>query len=431
MTTRTQIAGCLAAAVLGVVGCRTPKPATPVPPPRPPAPAPDLPATKPVPVEPDYRTLPATDPLGKLGSPFESTFRALSEEECRRSAVAHTALADVLEGENDVPPPATPTCRHPHKKDPEAAKAAAVDALLRELRAHAAEEARNRSAADALEQFFRLADAEGRGELLRAMVPTLDRLREAVVKARATGVRVPVEADELDRQRASFAGTLAQADLGVELLNIDLKRRTGLPAGGDRLWPTGSFAVTDAPVDAEAAVQVALANRPDLKFLRAAYLGLTPDTLPTVQEILRTKATDVAGRSGPAQAAAKGLLPYLSHSGAKCDPNAAAELEVRRRQLYTLIADRERAAADETRAAAAMLVAQGKQVALARWRADQANAKLPDAKKAGPFVELPAILEAQRGRADVIAAVMAWHQARIKLAAAQGLLAGGTPESPK
>ncbi len=430
MTTRAQIAGCLAAAVLGVVGCHTPKQVAPIPPPRPPAPAPDLSATKPVPVEPDYRTLPNTDPLGKLGKPAETTFRALSEEECRRSAVAHTALADVLEGENDVPGP-PPASRRPCKKDPEAAKAAAVDALLRELRTHAAEEARNRSAADALEQFFRLADAEGRGELMRAALPTLDQLREAVAKARATGVRVPVEPDELDRQRASFVGTLAQADLGVELLNIDLKRRTGLPAGGDRLWPTGSFAVADAPIDVESAVQVALANRPDLKFLRAAYLGLTPDTLPTVREILRTKATDVAGRAGPAQAAAKGVLPYLTHSGTKCDPNAAAELEVRRRQLYTLIADRERAAADETRAAAAMLAAQGKQVALARWRADQATAKLPDAKKAGPFAELPAVLEARRARADVIAAVMAWHQARVKLAAAQGLLAGGTPESPK
>ena len=34
-------------------------------------------------------------------------------------------------------------------------------------------------------------------------------------------------------------------------------------------------------------------------------------------------------------------------------------------------------------------------------------------------------LEANRARADVIQAVMAWHQAKAKLTAAQGLYTGG------
>lgn len=422
MTRRARVAGWVAAALFAG-GCHTtPKPVPVPPPPVPPA-VPDLPSTRPTPLEPDYRGIPTADPLGKFGSPPSVKFGALTEDECRRAAAAHSSIAAVLDQECDVPGP-PPKTRH-GKPTPESAKAAAVDAVVKEIRGHAADEARNRAAADALEQFFRLADAEGRLELMRASLPLLDQLREAVAKARASGVRVPVESDDLDRQRSSAVGVMTQADLGVELLNIDLKRRTGLPAGGDRLWPVGSFAVSETPIDADAAVRIALENRPDLRLLRAAYHGLTPDTLPAVREILRTTATDLAAKNGPTQAAARGILPYLPHGKAACDPTEAAELEVRRRQLFALIAERERLAADEVRAAVAVLAAQGKQVGLARWRADQAAAKATDAKKQGTFAELPAVLDAHRARADVIAAAMAWHQARVKLVAAQGLL--GSP----
>ncbi len=431
MSKRAKGAVWFAAAVLAVAGCRSaPKP-VPVPAPPIAPPVPELPQTRPTPVEPDYRTLPKSDPLGKLPPPPNSTgFRALTEEECRRAAVGHTSTANVLERESEVPSQPAGRTRHCKKSD-EQAKIDAVDSLYRELRHHAADELRNRSAADALEQFYRLADAEGRGELLRAAVPVIDQLREAIAKARAAGVRVPVDPEEIDRQRATAVGVVTQADLGVELLNIDIKRRIGLPAGGDRLWPSGSFAISETAIDTEAAVKVALENRPDLKFLRALFLGLTPDTLPTLREILRTKATEIAARSGPAQAAAREILPFLGRRGKDCDPNEATELEIRRQQVFELIQTQERAAADETRAAVATLVAQSKQVGLARWRADQANAKIAEAKKQGQFAELPAILEAQRARADVIAAVMAWHQSRVRLVAAQGLLSGGNRETPK
>ncbi|OWK36719.1 hypothetical protein [Fimbriiglobus ruber] len=74
--------------------------------------------------------------------------------------------------------------------------------------------------------------------------------------------------------------------------------------------------------------------------------------------------------------------------------------------------------------AAAALDAQAKQVGLARWRADLLIKKAADAKGKGPLVELPAELEALRARAEVVAAVMTWRQARVRLDAAQGLLGG-------
>ena len=87
---------------------------------------------------------------------------------------------------------------------------------------------------------------------------------------------------------------------------------------------------------------------------------------------------------------------------ARLDAALAAEVTIRRQQLYDLIAERERQAADDVRAAAAAESAQAKQVALARWRAEQLLKKVTEAKAQGPLVVLPAELEAYRARADVV-----------------------------
>jgi hypothetical protein len=117
----------------------------------------------------------------------------------------------------------------------------------------------------------------------------------------------------------------------------------------------------------------------------------------------------------------------------RLDAAALAELEVRRQQLFDLIAERERQAADEVRAAAVALNSQTTQVALARWRAEHLAAQVAEARPQGPLAELAAELEAYRARAEVVAAVTAWHRSRVKLLAAQGLLGeeGRTTESQR
>ena len=261
---------------------------------------------------------------------------------------------------------------------------------------------------------------------MRATLPVLDRLRATVRKARAEGVRVPVDPDELDRQRAGLLGLIAQADAGARALDIDLKRRVGVPGRTpERLRPVGPFGVSAEPPDVEAAVRTAVETRPDLLALRSVYLQLSPETLPVVRELVR-------GRLGSGERAGGGRLRSgrwcgrcwrsLLGRSKRLDAAALAELEVRRQQLYELIAERERQAADEVRAAAVALTAQTTQVALARWKAEQLTAKVAEAKPQGPLQELAAELEAYRARAEVVAAVMAWHRARVKLLAAQGLL---------
>jgi hypothetical protein len=414
----------VAAAV--ALGCHAP-PTAPAPPPSAPLPPPELPVVSPTPLEPDYKTLPTVDPLTATPddvAPPPAGYRGLTEEVCRREAAARASAAGLFNQENRIPP----RVEVRRNFSPEAG------ALTREVRAHLAAEGRNRAAAEALDELFQLADAEGRGELMRATMPVLDRLRATVSKARAEGVRVPVDPDELDRQRASLLGLISQADAGARALDIDLKRRIGVPGRTpERLRPVADFGVSADPPDVEAAVRIAVESRPDLLALRSVYLQLSPETLPVVRELIR-------GRLGPGGGLVEGdsvrgalvrpLLALLLGRSKRLDAAAAAELEVRRRQLFELIAERERQAADEVRAAAVALAGQTTQVALARWKAEQLAAQVAEAKPQGPLQELAAELERYRARAEVVAAVMAWRRARVKLLAAQGLLAGPDPAPP-
>lgn len=421
--------GLLLALAVSAAGCRGPEvrllPAAPtpaLPPPTEPA------VARPTAIEPDLKTLPLIDPASDAGS-VRPAARGVTEAEVGRAAAERALTANLLAAEGGVPR-AILTDRDGR---PLACSGDSDDSLIREVRALAAVEARNRAAADALVGFFQLADAEGRGEVLRKSVVVMDQLKAAVTDAKAKGAKVPVEPDELDRQRAGVLALLGQADLGAKLLDVDLKRRLGLPgATADRLFPSGDFGMSVPTPDAEAAVATGLGRRADLQALRTVYLRLNTDTLPAAREYLRA-LPGLAGLigSGPPQ------LPALRRaSERRMAPSLAAletvlvsEVEARRRQLWAVIEEKERGAADEVRAAVAAVAEQARQVGLARWRAEQLAAKAEDEKKQarGAILEQLAEIDALRARADVIAAVMQWHQARVRLNAATGLYAAGDP----
>jgi len=416
----TSLTGLFLVAAVAAGGCRTPeirlRPPSPVaeqPPPAPPAVAA---ATN---IEPDYKTLPLVQPGSDAGE-VRPPGRGIGEAEVARVAAGRALKANLLVAESGVPravvtgPDGVPLSK------------AGDDSLLRDVRELVAAEARNRAASEALVSFYQLADAEGRGDLLRQSVILLDQLKAAVRDAKAKGAKVPVEPEELDRQRAGLLGLLGQADLGAKLLDVDLKRRLGLPGtSADRLLPSGDFGISVPIPDAAAAVAQALERRADLVALRTVYLRLTPDTLPTVRDYVRT-LPGLAGLVGvgPPQlplvrrAAERRLAPSV----AALDALLGAEIEARRRQLWAVIEEKERGAADEVRAAAAAVAEQARQVGLARWRAEQLMDKAADEKKQarGPILERLAEIESLRGRADVIAAVMQWHQARVRLTTATG-----------
>lgn len=379
-----------------------------------------FPPIEPVAYNPDRHALPDADPGTKRLKELDRnlTFLGVIEPEAQCLAAKTNGVANALDRE--VPGSAG----HGHKRNIDVSAE-----LRRQLRTSTALELRNRSAADALERYFQLADAEARSELLREALPVLDSLRDLATKAKAASFRYPLEPDEADRQRSQVLAQLEQAEAGVGMLNVDLRRRFGMAwSGSERLWPTGDFGVVAERIDVEAAVQGALANRPELQGLRALEAGMTTETLPIVRDALRAANPLLA--ASPVDLLTMSPLHRMIATICRDAGDEEAELAQRKAQVADLRAERERAVADEARAAAMQLNAQVPRIALAIGRADSWKAKLAEARKSreanivgSDLLESQAMLESLKARSEVVTEVMAWHQSRVRLKAAQGLLA--------
>jgi len=334
--------------------------------------------------------------------------------DCLRHAAS--GGANPLEEEERLPPPG-------RKCDAER------DQLRRSLRYYTVLELANRSAADALERFYQLAEIEARTDVLRRGFRVIDPLLAKAKNAKSQNIRYPLEPADLERQRSQLLAQLEQAELGSRLVNLDLKRRLGLPSSppDERLWPSGDFTIDSTPINPDEAATAAVADRPELRGLRALQAGLTPNTLPDVRDLLRA-ATPLAAPRPTALKLALVTRRLLHRDGP--DPAALAELEVRRKQITDFTAERERMDGDEARAAAMALNAQLVRASRARdrmrsWDAEVAEAvKKRNANQPGAeLLEAQVRLEWLRAKSELIAEVAACHQARVRLRAAMGWLA--------
>lgn len=373
---------------------------------------------KPNRIEPTLANVPALDAKtadpARLFAANASSFRGLDDRSCILLAAKQSRFGNLLDRENEKP--------SIHvllgKRDcPDGAR----DELLRELRRLAALEARHRDAAESLDRYYQLADAEARTELLANGLKSFDDLRALAPRLRAAGLPVPDE-DELTRQRAKLLGELESAEAGIKLLNVDLQSRLGLPVKGtERLWPIGPFEIASAAPDTEAAVARALERRADLQFLRALYLGANADTLPILGEQLKTMhaLAGVAAPAIPSGLAASRREKFL----AEWKSASQAEIAIRKQQLFDLIADREKLAAAEVRTATLQMDGAARRIALAKGRAESWKAKIDSAAKDDKaFDRLPLELEWYKARADLVQEVMAWHRWHARYRAALGTL---------
>jgi hypothetical protein len=409
------------------VGCKH----APVPrvfyPPEMPAPATtvEVPSAPLSPLEPKLETLPLLDPAtADVTGATRPPAIGLTEEVCAKLAYQHAPIASAVERENSIP-----VVADPDRPPPE-------ESLQRDLRPLVVAEMRNRAAGEAVVAFYQLADLEGRSAVVRETIEEIDVLRKAVEDAIKRGAKPPIDLEEIARQRATWIGLLGQAELGAKLLDADLKRRIGASGKtADRVMPTGEFGLPMQTLDIDAAVRVGLEKRPELQALRSAYLNLSPETLPEVREFLRAMPSGGgvlgSGAMGGMLGGVGPRLPVFKRIAERKQAEATAALQaaadqevaVRRAQLFTLIDERERAVADEVRAQALVLGEQARQVGLTRWRVEKLKAKVELLRKEekGAASVVPAELELNRERADLIQAVMQWHQARAKLSQAQGL----------
>lgn len=403
-----------------LMGCHGPSVVVSRPVPRPTLPAAEieLPSVTPSRIEPVLDSLPALDAktvdAAKLFAANSAGFRGLNESACRLLAARHSRFGNLLDRENET---ASIQIRMSKHDCPDQSR----EKLLRELRYLAAREARHRDAAEALDRFYQLADAEARTELLTKGLQSFDEMRGMAAKIRGVGLPIPDE-DELTRQRSKLLGEIEAAEAGIQLLNVELQSRLGLPVKGtERLWPTGSFEIPADAIDPEDGVRIALESRTDLQLLRALYHGINAETLPVVREQLKTIHALTGAAASPI---ARAILRKRSESlAAQLRSASSSEIELRKQQLYELIAEREKTAAAEVRTAVLQMASASRRVALAKGRAESWKVQVDRATQDGKaYDRLLVEFEWYKARADVVQEVMAWHRWHARYRAALGTL---------
>jgi hypothetical protein len=398
--------GTLCAGLLALAGCH----ARPAPPPRAPGPPPTyLPAVERGTVEPDVSAVP-TETSAPLKRPDE--YRRLTAEECRRLAIIHAPFADDLDTHPDNDPPP-----HAHlRKD-----ATRLAELGRLVRGHAADELRNRAAGEALEQFYKLAEAEGQFDLLAAADKELRTQLEAALAAEKQGLKDRADIPAIRRRLLEIEAQQSKLEAGIGALNAGLRARLGL-AGNDPLpiWPADPLRVRPDDVNVEQAVFTGLHYRPDLNLLRVLASGGNAGELT---DAVLTGMNPLLGRVRPDNPLAVLLAPL-----------GTIAREPQRRQAVATdraaraLVGRERLAEAEIRAAAVTIRGHRAAVAARVLDVKQLEGRIEDLQtrqKAGMNVtaELTAAkLDLFKARGEVLSAVIEWHLAEVKLRQAMGVL---------
>jgi outer membrane protein TolC len=375
--------------------------------------------------EPDANALPAVAPDALPPAGPVPRYRLLREPDAQCLAAQYAWLANLLDQERaalaaEHAPPKSGLCQLlPGQRH-------ARESQLRQvILYYSALEDRNRAAGSALELFFKIAETEAQADLLdrtRADVQDALQRSEELLKK---GFRLPVELSSLRRQLIDTDADRTRARAGLADLNGRLKGLTGL--GGlppdDWLWPAIEYPVSFEPVDVEAAVATALAKRPELLLLRVIDRELDAQTLAVIRDYLKSVSGLLGAHAAPATPLKHALAAVQEFLTAR-----GGEKALRAGQLGQLLAERERAVADEVRRAAAALHTKARLVALSRERVLLAESRRRDAEArvnrgGGSFLEvLSTGLDWYKARAQLTTDVMGWHTARVQLKQAQGLL---------
>jgi hypothetical protein len=370
--------------------------------------APDLPViTRPT-IEPDVSALPL-ETGGKLPA-RPNQYRKLTAYECRYLAIKNAPFADDLDNHPGNRAPNHPAL-HPLKPSADEAD------VGRRTRGYLADDFRNTAAGEALEQFFQLAQSEGQFDLL---VKSLAELRARLVEAEEAekrGLADRAGIDALRVQVLDLEAKIAQLEAGIGGLNAGLRARLGLDAADPLpLWPDDPLHVRPEDVDIEEAVRVGLFYRPDLNLLRTLLSddGQAADDL--IQSLLKQVSPLLASlRSNPIVGV---LLPHGNRT----------QKETTRRQLESMLKQREQQAEAEIRAEA--LALRGHRLACVAKAAEvrRLAGRVQEIEKraaAGQPVtaELTkARLDLWKAQGELLKAVIDWHIADVKLRKAMGLL---------
>jgi hypothetical protein len=364
----------------------------------------------------EVRVVADSEPPSALAEQQLPEYRALSAEVCQCLAVRNAEAANVLQEE-----------RHGqgHNANRPPLESISKRQLLYEtVTGYAGEELRNRRAGEALEAYYRLAEAEGRAGLLREALTELQAGIERARDLQKRGVLGPEAAEAALRRWAESRRDQIDLDVLIDQLNGQLKGMDNLAwdvAPDYRIWPTDPLLVTGEDPDPGPCIAEGLARRADLNLLRALRAGLDARTQPVATQALGSVSSLLGGPAGGCKwltNLAAAILPCLK-SGA---------VETARGQVDTLLQARERQAAQEITTAARLVAARRVEASLASLRAELAGRKLKDLEerwRKGYDVRTElttARLDALKDRGDQVHAAADFMVACARLKQAMGLL---------
>ncbi len=341
-----------------------------------------------------------------------SGYRLLTESQCQCLAAAESTLGKLLAAERQ-----SVLTGVVERRDREAQ---ARSVLANTLGLRAVEE-RNRSAASAMELYYRLAGAHFNRDRLDRSLDEVRRSIENFRKAKDTGLSVPGDEAKLRTQEIDLEDRKAQLDAAVGQLDEQLCQLLGLERDPSQpLWPGADMTVSVGPIDLETAVAEGLHSRPDLALLCALRENVNEQTLAPIRSAL-ARVDPLMGRPTPK----KHMISTAVHRARVC-----LETQARQEQLDQLLESQKRSAEDEIRRAASEAEKRLRQLGLAKDKLDQSQGLLRrlrqrrEAKGAPQASEISAAqLEVFAAESDAFQAIVEWKIALVKLKQSQGLLA--------
>ncbi|HEY7314083.1 MAG TPA: TolC family protein [Gemmataceae bacterium] len=355
----------------------------------------------------------------------QPSYRRLGAHECLCLAVEASSVGNLLAAE------ARSVLQQAEGRKLCAEKSRHTASVNAQILTYLAEEDRNRSAAKALDLFFRLGQAEAETDILRV---TLTHVGDALSKARdlkSKGLEVPVSDTTLHRQQLDLQARAVKLRIQIEELNSELRRLLDFePVKGEwRFLPFDAFHLEGHAVDPDEAVATALANKPELLLLSLLESESTSGDLKALRQQLRM-LNSVLGQSPMAK------CPKLQQLLAALCGSSGDELAIRQQQLREYHAQRRREVAEEVRQAARTVLTQPAVVVLtqqraASWRERVQEMEEKEAKGVSSFAETTdARVEWLKVRRNVVEEIIGLQRARVRLRQAQGILPRQCQPSP-
>jgi len=358
-------------------------------------------------------------------------YYVLTARQCQALAAAHAVWGNILDEESELTAAVVGRGRTPR------ARAAALQSDL--LRYSALSE-RNRAAGDALELFYRLAEAEAHWDLSEAALELLQKAEGSKVGSESsassssgteeqknTKTDTPsspktsetVSVDRWRAERERWEKRREESEQRIEHINSQLRSMLGGEVGDfRRIWPSATLSIRPQKLNVDRAIQQGLEERAELRALRRLLRGIDAHDLSAVRHAL--------DQWHPALGATPSRFPVLAQ--ALGTPPQHMEAAAREEQIRFLLLRREKEVEEEIRQAARQVQAalqelaqanQAYQAALEVRRKKVSSDSAPEHNDAQLTAQL-ALYEAQ---AELIRRAAAWKIAEVRLLQAVGILA--------